>query len=254
MPRKFAYFTDAHLGQRLVMGGAMDSDKMRYANEPAEHWDHLRQVLDDIAARDISDVVFGGDIGARGAVPDFFEILGSYDFNSKIVLGNHDDYDAVSPFLSDQTHAVQGKACFSEGDPALKWLFLDSSTNRVDEDQLGWLARELQGTRQLLLFLHHPILPIDTPVEHAGASLRERDALKALLIGSQCDISVFSGHYHMADERHEANIRQLCTPAVSYQIVKEADRLRVDTTRCGYRIVETNDGEIETEIVYLSEI
>ncbi|MGO4336227.1 metallophosphoesterase [Labrys sp. KB_33_2] len=254
MPRKFAYFTDAHLGQRLVMGGAMDSDKMRYANEPAEHWDHLRQVLDDIAARDISDVVFGGDIGARGTVPDFFEILGSYDFNSKIVLGNHDDYDAVSPFLCDQTHAIQGKVCFFEGDPALKWLFLDSSTNRVDEDQLAWLKRELQDTRRLLLFLHHPVLPIDTLVEHAGATLRERDALKALLTSSQCDISLFCGHYHMADERREANIRQFCTPAVSYQIVKQAERLRVDTTRCGYRIVETNDGEIETEIVYLSEI
>lgn len=251
MTRKLAYFTDAHLGQKLVMGGAMDSDKMRYASEPAEHRDHLRWVLDDIAARGISEVIFGGDIGARNSVPDFFEILGSYDFKSRIVLGNHDDYDAVSPFLSDQTHAVEGKACFSEGDPALKWVILDSSTNRVDEDQLAWLARELQDTRRLLLFLHHPVLSIDTPVEHAGAALRERDTLKALLIGSECDISLFCGHYHMADERREANIRQFCTPAVSYQIVKEADRLEVDTTRRGYRIVEIDGGEIETEIVYL---
>ncbi|MFC2249981.1 metallophosphoesterase [Labrys portucalensis] len=251
MTRKLAYFTDAHLGQKLVMDGAMDSDKMHYASEPAEHRDHLRWVLDDIAARGISEVIFGGDIGAPSSVPDFFEILESYDFSRRIVLGNHDDHDVVSPFLSDQTHALQGKACFSEGGPALKWVFLDSSANRVDDDQLAWFARELQGTRRLLLFLHHPVLPIDTPVEHAGAALKERDTLKALLTGSQCDVSLFCGHYHMADERREANIRQFCTPAVSYQIVKEAERLRSDTTRCGYRIVDIDGGQIETEIVYL---
>lgn len=252
MTKKLAYFTDVHLGQKLVMSGTMDSDRMRYANDPDEHRDHLRRVLDDIAARGITEVVFGGDIGARSSVPDFFEVLGSYDFRSRIVLGNHDDYAAVSPFLCDQTHAVQGKACFSEGDPALKWMFLDSSTNRVDEEQLAWLARELQGTHRLLLFLHHPVLPIDTPVEHAGAALRERDALKALLTGSQCDISVFCGHYHMADERCEANIRQFCTPAVSYQIVKQAERLQVDRRTCGYRIVHYAGSVIETEVVNIT--
>jgi Icc protein len=252
MTKKLAYFTDVHLGQKLLMSGTMDSDRMRYAHDPNEHRDHLRRVLDDIAARGITEVVFGGDIGARSSVPDFFEVLGSYGFKSRIILGNHDDYDVVAPFLFDNAQAVQGETYFSEGGPALKWVFLDSSTNRVDEEQLAWLARELQGTHRLLLFLHHPILPIDTPVEHAGAALRERDALKALLTGSQCDISVFCGHYHMADERCEANIRQFCTPAVSYQIVKEAELLQVDRTTCGYRIVHYAGGVIETEVVNMT--
>jgi len=66
MTRKIvAHFTDTHLGQKLVMGGTIAGDKMRYDDEPEEHKDHLRSVLDDIAHRGISDVIFGGDIGTN---------------------------------------------------------------------------------------------------------------------------------------------------------------------------------------------
>lgn len=41
---------------------------------------------------------------------------------------------------------------------------------------------------------------------------------------------------YTCDEAREANIRQFVTPAVSYQIVKQSDRLRVDTHTFGYRI------------------
>jgi Icc protein len=251
MTRRFAYFTDAHLGQRLAMGGGVDGDRMRYAWEPEAHKSQLRRVLDDIVEKGASDLVFGGDIGARGSVADFFEILGFYGVRPRIVLGNHDDYEAIAPYLRDDARPVHGKACFSLGDLSLKWVFLDSSANRIDEDQLAWLARQLRGVRKLLLFLHHPVLAIETPVEHAGASLREREILKALLTRSGCDISIFCGHYHMDDDRREANIRQFCTPAVSYQIVKKANRLETDTTSCGYRIVEIDGCEIESKVVYL---
>ena len=34
-----AHFTDTHLGQKVVMGGAITGDKMRYDEKPKEHED-----------------------------------------------------------------------------------------------------------------------------------------------------------------------------------------------------------------------
>jgi Icc protein len=99
--------------------------------------------------------------------------------------------------------------------------------------------------------LHHPILEIDTPLESDGATLRDRDKLKRLLTGLSCEVWAFCGHYHMDDEASEANIQQFVTPAVSYQIVKHAETVEVETDRVGYRVLEIDEGDIRTEVVML---
>jgi len=248
-----AHFTDTHLGQKLLMGGAMGGDKMRYDDEPKKHQDRLLSVLDDIASRGITDVIFGGDIGTNGSVPGFFELLNGYNFTTSIILGNHDIYGNVAQYCSLPGNTVQGKMCFSHDDGHLKRIFLDSSDNTIGDDQLAWLARELNGASKVALFLHHPILEVDTPLERAGASLKDRDKIKMLLAGTHCGVSVFCGHYHMIDEACEGRIWQLVTPAVSYQIIKQADRLQVDTSKFGYRILEIDGAEITSEVVLFTE-
>ncbi|WP_407181095.1 metallophosphoesterase family protein [Bradyrhizobium sp. STM 3562] len=247
-----AHFTDAHLGQKLVIGGEIAGDKMRYDGEPEEHETNLRLVLDHIAQNGISELIFGGDIGARERLATFFELLGAYDFTASLILGNHDVYADVAEYRSEGARAVGGKMCYSRDDGCLRYVFLDTSDNTVGGEQLAWLERELTGASKVALFLHHPILDIDTPVERAGAILRDRDELKMILTRTRCDISAFCGHYHMEDEASEANIRQFVTPAVSYQIVKRAERIEVDTRASGYRILEIDGGEIKTEVVMLS--
>src|SRR5262249_4496382 len=155
-----------------------------------------------------------------------------------IILGNHDTYNNVAQYCSVGTNTIQGKLCFSDNDGQLKRIFLDSSDNMVGDDQLAWLVRELNGASNVALFLHHPILAIDTPLERSGASLRDRDKIKMLLANTNCEVSVFCGHYRMIDEACDGSIRQFVTPAVSYQIIKQADRVRVDTSTFGYRILE----------------
>jgi Icc protein len=56
----------------------------------------------------------------------------------------------------------------------------------------------------------------------------------------------------MIDEVRQANISQFATPAVSYQIIRHSDPLRVDTDAFGYRIVEIDDAWIRTEVVMLT--
>ena len=73
-----------------------------------------------------------------------------------------------------------------------------------------------------------------------------------ILASTDCEVAVFCGHYHMIDEACEASIRQFVTPAVSYQIIKQSDRLPVDTSTFGYRILELDGAEITSEIVLLT--
>jgi 3',5'-cyclic-AMP phosphodiesterase len=248
-----AHFTDTHLGQKLVMDGDIDGNKMRYDSVPGWHKEHLHIVLDDIARKGIANVIFGGDIGTRESVPGFFELLSGYDFTPTIMLGNHDAYDNVTPYCRIGAGAVQGRLCLSHDDRHPKCIFLDSSDNTVGDDQRAWLARELDGVGKAALFVHHPVLKIDTPVDRSGAALKDREEVKTLLAGADCDVSVFCGHFHMIDEAREANIRQFATPAVSYQIVKHADRIRVDTETFGYRILAMDAAEIRTEVVLFTE-
>ncbi len=247
-----AFFTDAHLGQRLVAKSDIAGDKMGYEETSGEHEHHLRVILDDIAGKGISRIVFGGDIGTAQSVGRFFELLRSHAFEMSLILGNHDSYRNITPYYDPGESVVAGKLYFSQHDPHLKRVFLDTSDNVVDDSQREWLIRELEGVRKAAIFLHHPILPLDTPVDRTGAALRDRDKLRSLLIGLDCQISLFCGHYHMIDETREANIRQYVSPAVSYQIVKQSERLKADTGTFGYRILEFDEEEIRTQTVLFS--
>jgi 3',5'-cyclic-AMP phosphodiesterase len=253
MPKKlFAHFTDSHLGQRLRLDGGVLGNKMRYENQSEEHTERLRLVLDDIARQGITEVIFGGDIGTRASVAGFFGLLQSYPFKVTILLGNHDDYDNVALHHDFPAGGVNGKACFSLDDGSWKRIFLDSSDNTIGAAQLDWLTQELAGVRKAALFVHHPVLPIDTPLERAGAALREGVRLQSLLKAAACEVALFCGHYHMNDEAREANIHQFVTPAVSYQIAKEAEQVQADANTFGYRILEFDGAEIKTEVVLLT--
>ncbi len=247
-----AFFTDTHLGQKLVTKTEIAGGKMGYENTPREHEQHLRLVLGDIARRGISKVVFGGDIGTACSVGGFFEHLRAHAFDVSLILGNHDTYGDVAPYHDMSGTTVAGKLCYSQQDPHLKRIFLDTSDNVVGDGQRRWLARELEGVRQAAIFLHHPILPLDTPIDRTGAALRDRDEVRSLLIGMDCRISLFCGHYHMIDEAREANITQYVSPAVSYQIVKQSERLTADTGTFGYRILEMDEEGIKTQVVLFS--
>lgn len=247
-----AHFTDSHLGQKLSMDSDIAGNKMRYDNVPREHEDRLRLVLDDIARKGISNILFGGDIGTAQSVQGFFELLKDYDFTTTVILGNHDDYRNVTQYWQADDSAVDGKLCFSRTDGQLKQIFLDSSDNVLGDAQRAWLERELDGISNAAVFVHHPILALNTPVDRTGAALRDRHEAKSILASAGCRISIFSGHYHMIDETREANIRQFVTPAVSYQIVKQSDQLRTDTAAFGYRILEIDGTEITTQAVLLS--
>jgi Icc protein len=226
------------------------SNKMGYENEPTEHRENLRVVFDDISARGITELVFGGDIGTAESNGWFFDLVRRYGFQFQLILGNHDSMAEVGRHYC-SGGMVEGcrELIFAREDADLKSIFMDSSSNAISDDQFRWLRRELDVRKKVLLFVHHPVLAIDTPVDRSPAALKGRDRLDALLRQSSGDIVVFCGHYHMDDDVSCGNVRQFSTPAASYQIVKAAGDIEVDTSRFGYRLIEMNGAKIATRVV-----
>lgn len=247
--KRIAYVTDAHLGQKIVLGGKTESGKMHYLREPQEHKDNLKLILDDIASRGIREVVFGGDIGTNDADVWFFELIRKYEFDLRMVLGNHDTFAEVSKHYSNQWIDDSQELKYAYEDGALKYIYLDSSSNVVGEVQFRWLQEELKTEKTVILFLHHPVLEIDTPLDRAGAALNGRDKIRGALLKAEGEVHIFCGHYHMNDEAVHGNIRQFLTPAAAYQIEKCTEEIAIDERTFGYRLINIDGSDISTELV-----
>lgn len=224
---------------------------MRYEFDPEEHKANLVRVLADVARRGIAEIVFGGDIGAKELIPWFFEMVKREGFKLTVTLGNHDRLDEVRPYLPRRPDSHGARWYFAEEDESVKWIYLDSSANVIGDDQTKWLTRELDTPKTVLLFVHHPVLEIDTPLDRIGAALKDREAVENRLQHSGREIAIFCGHYHMVDEATVGEIRQYLTPAVSYQIEKQAKVVAIDQTVFGYRIITVEGSRIETTVVTL---
>lgn len=247
--KTIAYLTDAHLGQKVVFEGVIGSSKMSYHFEPDEHKNNVKSIFDDIIKRGITEVVFGGDIGTGETIKWFFDLINTYKFKLSTVLGNHDTFAEVAKYYKNDFVEGENEMNYAHEDTYLKYIYLDSSANTVSTIQQNWLEEELKTTKKVVLFIHHPVLDIDTPLDKIGAALKGKDQLKDLLQESGKDITIFCGHYHMDDENTDKNIRQFLTPAASYQIDKQAETVIVNQKTFGYRLIEINKDLITSQAV-----
>ena len=231
---KIAFITDIHLDEQFPIDHGIDAK---------ENW---RKVIADLKSRKINKIIFGGDIGAETGHDFFFKTL--EDFNFKLILGNHDNFHEVSKFYNpNKTH---NELYYSIDDQYNRFIFLDTSTEKLSKIQLNWLQENLQTEKCILLFIHHPILEVQTPIDKLFP-LKNRNEIKEILEKSKNQVTIFCGHYHMNDERIENNIKQIITQASSYQIEKETDEITIAASRFGYRIIKIEKNLIETELVNL---
>lgn len=91
-----------------------------------------------------------------------------------------------------------------------------TSNGNLDEDQMKWLKRELDGSKNdvVLIFMHVPIIE---PFASPNHKLRNSYAVKQLLESYKNPIGVFQGHYHAAKITQHDNVLYVNSPAlVSY--------------------------------------
>jgi 3',5'-cyclic-AMP phosphodiesterase len=229
--KRIAFLTDIHLDEQFPIDNNVN---------PREN---LKIVLDDISRRGINDIVFGGDIGEATAHEYFFDALKK--FSLKVILGNHDRFEEVRAYFN-LTQNIN-EFHYKVEDDGYTYLFLDTSSDEISQNQLNWVQSELNN-KAIILFMHHPILQVNTPVDKLYP-LKNREQLKGILHKHKRNITVFCGHYHMNDEQEYENIKQFTTQSLSFQLVKNATEIEIDHKNFGYRIIEIGDDKIETQLI-----
>lgn len=237
MNKRIAYVTDTHLDESFILEKGVD---------PSKNW---QLILNDITDKGIEEVVFGGDIGETASYEWFFDSVQSKKLDFKITLGNHDKMEDVLPFLPNLAEQPQYGFYYQREDEFYKYLFLDSSTDSINSGQINWLRQALSTEKKILLFLHHPVLEVGTIMDKKYP-LHNRDVIKDLLLQHFSNVYIFCGHYHMKHEQSYQNIKQMITPACSYLIRKNPEKIEKCFTSFGYRIIHINPNAISTEVLF----
>jgi 3',5'-cyclic AMP phosphodiesterase CpdA len=199
-PFCFLHFTDPHLPPpgETVLGC-----------DPAPA---LAAALADAAGRHgpgaplpASFAVFTGDLvrdGEPAAYARLREALEGLPWPAHLLLGNHDDRGAFRGAFPGAPLDEAGFVQQAVPTPAGTCLMLDTHApgrpgGELCARRLGWLAARLaESAGPVMLFLHHPPLPVGIPVMD-GMGLRDADALWEALAPHKARVRhVFHGHLH----------------------------------------------------------
>jgi 3',5'-cyclic-AMP phosphodiesterase len=230
--KHIAFLTDVHLDEPFPL----ENNVNPYRN--------LERVVEDIVNRKIEHIVFGGDIGAYTGHQWFFDML--KPFSTNLILGNHDKFEEVTTYF--KINEKHDELYYQYDNETYRFIFLDTSSEELSHEQVAWLRLNLRTNKNLVLFIHHPVIEIDTPIDKLYP-LKNRETVLSVLIESGKNITLFCGHYHMNDERTYKNIRQIVTQSLSYQLVKNTDEIEIDNANFGYRIIAFGTDKIETHLV-----
>ena len=236
MTKRIAYITDIHLDESTPAEIGVDTRN------------NLRLILKDIAAKGADEIIFGGDIGEIEAYSWFFQSLKNYTQNLKITLGNHDTLSEVIKYYSFSTDYESKELYYSYEDEYYKHIFLDSSAYEISDIQYKWLTGEMDTPKKVILFIHHPVLKVDSAADKAFP-LQGREKIKEALHKHKSEVYIFCGHYHTFDERTDGNIKQFITPAASFQMADQEGKIVNDTSWFGYRIINIANGDISSQVV-----
>ena len=236
--KRVAYVTDLHL------------DEDNFKERGLDPRGNFQCILKDVINRNIKEIVCGGDIGTKESYSWFFDLV--KEFKLDLTLGNHDVGSEVIKYYSAHTPSRTGELYYSYEDQHYKYIFLDSSSNEISEQQFQWLKGELTTNNRIVLFIHHPILEVRSVIDQEYP-LHGREQIKQVLQKCNNDVTIFCGHYHMRDEQTDQNIKQLVTPSVSFQIDKNASSIEVNTSSFGYRIITLDQDQITSEVLWFQD-
>lgn len=228
--KQIAFITDLHLGEKGPAKKGADQRK---------NW---QRVLEDLRARDIRQIIFGGDLGESRDIEQLFSEVRDFEFD--VILGNHDSYSKIKKYYTaggDPEELFYAKTIGSH-----HCIFLDSSSYKVSPRQQQFLREQLELAAKPVIFIHHPVVNIGTWMDK-NHPLKNRDEVKAVIQNSPKQVSMFSGHYHLSHNVVEGNIIQVISPAVSYQILYNPTANVSDISEFGYLILDLSDEELKVE-------
>lgn len=212
---------------------------------------HNAELILKEAVRSNPDLlVLGGDLaldhGERPAYEWFSEQLHQTNLPIAILSGNHDKSDVLCEVLGCGNLLKGGELYYAMSVKGFPLFFLDSSTNRVSQQQLDWLVKEAgELSREALLFVHHPPTLCDARFMDDNWPLRNIDDVQSALLRVPNIRHIFSGHYHTTKTIHwEGRQFHLC-PATQMQICEELEDFQVASYNPGWMSIRWDGESIE---------
>jgi Icc protein len=163
----------------------------------------------------------------------------------EIILGNHDKIEHYSTLDFLKPKIKPSGLFFTSSFDWGEWIFLDSRTGEIGQEQLKWLievTKERKDTGNLVVFVHHPVLDCGNSAMDQKMSLRNRDQVRRILEEFKGEVIIFCGHYHNVDYRKSKNITQYLTPSCLMQLRLDSEEIQLESKEIGYRVIEL-DGQ-----------
>lgn len=177
--------------------------------------------------------------------------LDSLEITYDLLSGNHDDPLMLSAVF-ERDHLLKGSQLYYqrqiEGDV---YLFLDTTTGIIDQQQLNWLAKALNSQyNRLVIFMHHPPVWGGVPHMDNNYPLHNRDIVLETLLEYNNRIDVFCGHYHVDKTISVDNVNIHITPSSFFQIDQHQEDFAVDHQRPGLREIIVEEGRLSHTVIY----
>jgi len=225
-------------------------------NDAAANFAHVKgNVQRQIAfvADDDSDLlVISGDLtmtdGSSSACQWLNENLPD-SLKTIIMPGNHDDPAMLWEVFGEQK-CVDESFYYSFEYDSLQYIFLNTTTDSLPQDQLEFLSSE-GAKKPSILFIHHPpdlvssdgFMALNQPlINHAEVA----EVIRASQIND-----VFCGHYHNSADINCGGFQLHVTSSPAFQIDLNAAAFTTQPFEPGVRIIETEGLNIRTRIEYV---
>ena len=246
------HISDSHFVAEGLLYGEMDP-------EPG-----LVEVLDAIERSGLKPeaVIVSGDLTDKGRVEAYRKLRNLCDpyaarMGTRLIwaMGNHDDRTNFQKVMLDE-EPRSGPVDRRYDLGGLRVLVLDSSIpgshhGQIGEDQLRWLAGELQTAADdgTILVIHHPPVP---PVQDLGvlSELRNQEALAQVLQGTDV-IGILSGHTHCSTFSGFSGIPVSVASATSYtqELALPAGQMQGRDGARSFNLIRVHGGTLVTAVV-----
>jgi len=219
----------------------------------------LQQVLDHYQSGDwrAERALITGDLiqdDSAEAYDRFREILRPLNLRMHCVPGNHD----VRKLMQDVCERPPFSYCATE--QVRDWLLvgLDSCVSgqaggAVAKDELARFDDivEASSAKHIMVFLHHPPVPLGSAWLDSVGMKNGSAVLKRLKAAKRVRLLVF-GHVHQPYDAEHNGIRIIGTPSTCRQFKPGSDNFAVDDRSPAYRRITLHpDGSIDNELIWI---
>jgi 3',5'-cyclic-AMP phosphodiesterase len=205
-------------------------------------------------------LVLSGDLSMLdGEVEAYHWILDQVkDFPGDVIVmsGNHDDPVLLADVFGRQKDLLNGTMCFRRKVRGHQLMFLDSSTNFVQTEQLQWLKVEASKTPddEIILFMHHPPVLCGCLLMDNGFPLQNIEEVWGVLKEIPNIRNIFVGHYHTEKAVIIDGKNVFLAPSTYVQIPQFNPDSGKDHAHPGWRTIELSENQMSTGVHYSFDI